>query len=190
MKPIKSIITRGTILLIIVLMISGLFSSCMKNNSGGQAPSDAPKHMNDLKVASGFSWNTDHDVTFDIYAKDNQDGPVSKVRFDVYTKDPAQGGELLFSGLTGDDGLFHFIRPIPGTLQQVTVTTKFLGIGRMHTVDVTGSNASCIFGGKFPNPGHVKSSMGYTPVPGMPKVYYMGSYDGDGVPNYCSRTSS
>ncbi len=184
MKPIKSIITRGTILLIIVLMISGLFSSCMKNNSGGQAPSDAPKHMNDLKVASGFSWNTDHDVTFDIYAKDNQDGPVSKVRFDVYTKDPAQGGELLFSGLTGDDGLFHFIRPIPGTLQQVTVTTKFLGIGRMHTVDVTGSNASCIFGGKFPNPGHVKSSMGYTPVPGMPKVYYMGSYDGDGVPNY------
>ncbi len=182
-KPINTI--KGYISgLIILIMIPVLITSCKKDYSNGQTPVDNTKHMKDLVVSSSFSWNTDHNVTFDIYAKDNQNGPISKVRFDVYTKQPTDGGELLFSGITGDDGLFHFIRPIPGSLKQVTVTTKFLGIGRYRTLDVSGDNAVCIFGGKFPDPVRTKASMGFTPVPGMPRVYYMGTFDGSGVPNY------
>jgi len=174
----------GFILLFAAVALN--LSSCKKNYDTKE---ESVKGINDLKIAPGFNFNTTQDITFSIYARDNQDSPIGGVRFDAYSADPEKGGILLFSGQTDKNGLFEFTRPIPTDLKEIMVTTKFLGIGRSRVVPISGDKLDVFFGGKAPNPVKTKGALSLTPVPGMSKVYYMGTFNSNGVPNYLESTN-
>ena len=139
--------------------------------------------MDELKISPTFNFNTIQEISFQIYALDNTDQSMPKIRFDVYTQSPEYGGILLFSGQTDDNGLFEFTRPLPTYMEEVTITTKHIGLVNEKVVAITGANIRCVFGGKNPNPGTHKATNALVPTD-IPKVWVLGTFDGNGKPNY------
>ena len=169
-----NLLSVGMILLLLIL------GSCKKNSS---VDNSAPKPIDQISFPNNFDWATARDVNFQITALDNSDQPLIGVRFDVYTKSPEEGGVLLHSGVTDANGQLKFTRPIPTYLTQVTVTNKYIGLLFQKTVPVSSNSVIVSFGGKTPNPVHVKSTQGLIPT-GIPKVWVLGTYTALGAPNY------
>jgi len=184
MKAIFSISAGKHFSVAIFALFAGLviLGSC-KKNPDNQGPSDNLKPMDELVVAKNFDWSTFQTVSISVIARDNQDNPLNNVRFNVYTASPDAGGVLMFSGVTDASGLWAVTQTIPSSLNEVTVTNTYLGLIHEQTLSIIGNKVTGIFGGLVPNPVKVKSSEGLIPSP-LSGVYYMGTFNSNGVPNY------
>ncbi len=169
------------------LMVSGfilllLVTGCNKQDNTGNS---GTMTIDQLKVASTFSWATTHEVNISIAAKDNQDNAIEGVRFTLYTSNPDSGGVYLVSGITGPNGMWNSMASLPTAMTKVTVFNNFLGLIRQMEVPVTSTGVSAQFGGKSPDPIATKSldNGGTIKSAGSVRWVYMSGYNSQGVPN-------
>ncbi|MEI7980774.1 MAG: LruC domain-containing protein [Bacteroidota bacterium] len=176
---------RSSWLLLIpsLFLILSIFSSCSKKDNNNNNGTETIKPMDKLVVPYDFSWATSHQVSISVIARDNMDNPIPGVRFNVYTASPDSGGVYMFSGMTDVSGMWTATQPLPTSLKRVTVTNTYLGLIREQTLTVTANKVTGIFGGLVPEPVQQKSSQDTIPSP-LPGVFYLGTYNSQGVPNY------
>jgi len=105
------------------LILFFLFTGCHKQET---TTNPETLTIDQLKVASTFSWATVHDVNISISAQDNLDNPIEGVRFTIYTANPDSGGVYLVSGVSGTDGVWNSIASLPTAMKKVTVFNNFL----------------------------------------------------------------
>jgi len=145
-------------------------------------PSDS---IEKLVIPSGFNWATTENILFTISAQDNAGNALNHVTFYVYTASPDSGGKFMFSGSTDASGKWIVTQPVPSYFKQLTVTTKYLGLQREMNLSINNNKIEAIFGGKAPAPLRVKSlSPGPIKSAMNSNIFYMGTYDSQGVPNY------
>lgn len=168
---------------LIVFSIIGLVS-CAKDNVNIDRN---PVKFSDLQIAPDFNFETSSAKDFEIKALDNLNNPIKGVRYDIYTAHPDSGGVLMMSGATQADGIFSGKLTLPSYMEQVVITTRFLGFPFERTVNVENNSFSVTYGG-------VQKSLNVKQIPvpyksmlkssdGAPLVY-MGTYNNQGVPNY------
>ncbi len=180
MKQLKN---KWSIFLVIpgIILILGILSSCSKKEEDN--PENTIKPMDQLVVPYNFNWTTMHQVSLSVIARDNTDNPLSNVRFNIYTASPDSGGVYMFSGVTDNSGMWVTTQPLPNYLKRVVVTNSYVGLVREKSFPIQDNKVAGIFGGLVPNPVALKSSVELTPSP-LPGVYYMGTFNSQGVPNY------
>lgn len=171
-------------LVVLFLGISMFVISCRKSEDTANPNGETPvKSMKDLVVPYNFEWNTTINVVFSIQAKDNKDYPLAGVRFRVYNASPDSGGVYMFGGVTDATGTWSTTQPLPAYLTKVTVTNNYVGLIREQVMAVTGGQVTGLFGGVTPQPLQQKAASGIIPS-SLPGVYYMGTFNNQGVPNY------
>lgn len=146
----------------------------------------------DLKVPSGFNWSASRNLTTDISIVGIEGKPMSKIRVDIYDKDAYEGGEILWSGFTNDQGELNAPIKLPSRLTEVVVHAKAMGMGNNRiTASVTGDQVKAHFSGVPGNRMFKKNSAaGGTPSaatnfgasPFGANVYHLGPFDTFGVP--------
>jgi LruC domain-containing protein len=184
MKPNKTIIRFSSEYLILtaIVLLSGFLSSCNKN-ADSPDPAVGEKTMDQLVVARNFDWATTKDISFTIIARDNMDNPLANVRFKVYSASPDSGGVFMFGGVTDESGVWASVQPVPAYMSVITITNDFIGLIREQRLAVQGNVVTGIFGGLAPKPVVLKSSPGIMKST-LTGIYYMGTYNSLGVPDY------
>lgn len=165
-----------------ILMILGLFSACNKKGDDPD-PSGGNKTMDELIVERNFDWATTRDVSITVFARDNMDNPLAGVRIKIYTASSDSGGIYMFGGVTDGSGMWISTQPIPSDMKYLYVDNDYIGLVREQRVPLEGNKATCIFGGLAPKPVNLKSSGGILKS-SLTGIYYMGTYNSLGVPNY------
>lgn len=167
-----------------------IFTACKENiNNPPPKPNNNVESMNELVVADNFNYNTSDETEINLYALDNSDNPITKVRFDVYTDYPDSGGTRLISGLSDYNGAFHIKRTIPSYINEVVVGTDFIGLANLVKLPVVNNSIIYTFGGKQSrNRSSMNQTSSITPskkLAGTNAVLkYLGTYNNQGVPNY------
>ncbi|MBL0097850.1 MAG: hypothetical protein IPP46_16160 [Bacteroidetes bacterium] len=129
------------------------FTSCVKEIDEYQAPDVSATqvtNMNDLLVPSGFNFNLDREVTFEIRLKNNTDGPISKVVVDIMTDIPENNGKVLFRGATNATGIISGKFKALKTLNQFVINTDYIGITNNAVVTVNNNHIQLSLGGSNP----------------------------------------
>jgi len=167
-------------------LFTGLFLfllvACNKNKQDDPIPVDQ-KTMEQLVVDRNFKWETTKMVSFAIVTRDNMDNPLANVRIMIYSAHPDSGGVYMFGGVTDASGKWNDTQPIPSSMNNVHVSNDYVGLVRGIVLPVTGNTVTGIFGGKAPKPVVYKSGGGVYKST-MTGVYYMGTYNSLGVPDY------
>lgn len=96
-------------LLVVLILLSYSCNKFIDNDD----EDDNKLLMEQLIVADNFNYETSEDVSIKVYAKNNQDDPLSNVKFNLYTADPEEGGLFILSGVTDENGQFFLDYEIP-----------------------------------------------------------------------------
>lgn len=175
------ILRSGFRLIGVGVMLVLLITSCNKSES--DPVPDNTKTLDNIVVSNAFSWATTQEVTFNISAQDNLGSPLEGVRFNLYTAHPDSGGVYICGGFTGAEGVWTTRQPLPSYMKEITAVSGYVGLVREMTLPITGSSVSAQFGGAAPAPAVTKSAGGIY-ASSLAGVYYLGTYNSQGVPNY------
>ncbi len=175
--------------IISILALSLAIVSCNKDKSNSSEQSfGAVTSIEDLKVPSSFNWASSKAVMSDISVIGFEGKPKAKVRIDIYDVDPYDGGKIIYSGFTDNQGNLNAPVKVLTGMKEVVVVANTLGIGgNRMTVPVVGGSLKAHFSG-VPQPRKFEknSSASYPAVAatGYPggNVYYLGGFNGSGVP--------
>ncbi len=151
--------------------------------------------MESLNVPSNFNFNTSQEVSFSIGAFDNSDKPIKSVVMSVYSYPE---GDLLFKGLTTEDGKLVFSQKLPSYVKKIAIKPDYIGLPSEYIVELSGASVDVTFGGKKPvvpqglvtpvqNPSSLKIDVAAGRVQTYPTLAYMGKWSGDGVPQYLEK---
>lgn len=181
--------------IISILALSVAFASCNKDKSTSDSSSYAGvESIEDLKVPASFDWASAHGLTTDISVIGHEGMPKAKVRVDIYDKDPYDGGEVLWSGFTNDQGVLQQPIKLPTRYKEVVVLANTIGIGGNRiTASTSGSTIRAHFSGvqkarifdknsSAPNPATPATNYGSSEL-GNPGVFYLSGFNSDGVPS-------
>ncbi|MBK7888038.1 MAG: LruC domain-containing protein [Bacteroidetes bacterium] len=171
------------------------FTSCVKEIDKYQAPDVSATQvtdMNELLVPSGFNFNLDREVTFEIRLKNNTDGPLSKVVVDIMTDLPENNGKVLYRGATNSAGIISGKFKALKTLNQFIINTDYIGITNNAVVTVNNNHIQLTLGGSNPQKVLFKDittiGNGYSTsanrTSSIPNKMYLGTWNNQGVPNY------
>lgn len=144
------------------------------------------KDMRDLQVANNFDYSTSSEGTMMVEVRSIQNTPMNAILVEMYSDDPLEGGRLLVSGQTDLTGMFFRSISVPDYLDSVYLRVNAIGMVNELMVPVINGGISHVFGGPQTGGGKRKSNKtsGFVRIPHEGKYYYMGSFDGQGVPNY------
>ncbi|MCF8387250.1 MAG: DUF4114 domain-containing protein, partial [Bacteroidales bacterium] len=172
---------RIAYLVLIIAIISGL-QSCKKIDETENEPkdNDSPA-IEKLLISEDFNWESSHEIPVKVRAKDNAGNPMQNIKFSIYTDDPEEGGKFVFSGATGNNGLFERTYEFPAYFDSLTITTTYIGLPNMVRVPITQSGVDFTFG-DFRKAISTKSIS--SPANINSDFVYLGGYDGFGVPDY------
>jgi LruC domain-containing protein len=157
-----------------------LIESCNKteNDAGDRIITG----INDLLIPPGFMFNTTQDVSLRIKTLDNVDRPVPNIRIDIYTDLPENGGSLVFSGATNDNGVLSMDYRFPAGTRSLAVGTNAIGFVNMQKVELQNGKLEFILGGK--QPVSLLKSSGESFLKSVnSQVVPMAPYNSQGVPN-------
>ncbi len=133
---------------ILVVFFFFVTTSCKKDDN-------EPTHvasMDELVAPDGFNFEMVSDVNIQVYAKDNQDGPIKGARINIYAGDSLNGAVLLLSGMSDANGAFETQYPLSKNITNIIVTTGYIGLPSETLVTVTDGGINTILGGKKPQP--------------------------------------
>ena len=165
---------------VIVLMIVFTISGCKKDIQNNTIPGQVD-NMNELNVPAGFDFNTSHQVNFSIQARSTDNQLLKNVPIKVFTDFEENGGKLLFSGITGQDGIFESSHPLSNRLTQVIVSTTYLGLPDYVVGMVVNGKVDAVLGGPV-EPAFKSGSLPFKSLDVL--LQPMGTYNSLGVPDY------
>jgi len=170
--------TKSVIYFFSSLMVSLLIltSSCTKDDK----PEENVTNMDELVAPEGFNFEMVSDVNIQVFAKDNQDGPIKGARINIYSGNPLEGGVLLLSGMTDESGAFETEYPLSKNITELYVTTGYIGLPSETLVTVTDGGINTVLGGKKPQP-TFKDFPGFKSVDAT--YPYLCTYNASGVPS-------
>ncbi len=180
MKKIKFL----HILVISFLAIISIYG-CKKEFAGND-PLNPVSNMNEIRVPKGFAFNTSGDVKFIVHALSQTNESMKSVPVKVYTDFEENGGTLLFSGVTNQNGVFETTHPLPNRLTEVLVSTTYLGLPDYVIGTVTDGKVEVVLGG----PAAPAFKSGSLPFKSLDFILQgMGTYNSLGVPDYLVDTN-
>lgn len=160
------------------LLIVITIASCRK--------SPGPDHqgttkMESLSVPVSFDWSTSRKARFSITALDNLGQPIEGAKFGVFTKNPEEGGMLITSGITAQNGKYEIDYQVPSYYTSLYVFTNYVGLVNGKEVQLNADGFAVVFGG-VPNPTPFKDIV----EPKSTNVTYkfLGTFNNQGVPSY------
>lgn len=176
---------KNTLLTLYTFLFGSLLMvfSCQRIENDIDPGNEPVKKMEDMKVSPDFKFSTTQNVGIQIFTLDNTGAPVKGIRVDVYTDIPDNGGSLLLSGISDENGLFSSDYKLAAGSDSVAVGTRAIGFCNMQKVKVINGTVKLTLGGKT-NPQNLKSS-GEKIFKSVNAVYKaLGTYQSNGVPNY------
>lgn len=172
-----------------LLIIATLFA-CKKT-----PVEDAPVVLNQKKIApDGFTFATTREVKIKIRLLSNMSEPLKKVPVTLNTPD---GKEEILKAITDDNGAINITLNIATYLKELLVKTPYVGMINNVTVSISTNDIALTLGGPqglsgeiinnfthIPNP-YVVFGKNNTPPTTLATLYeYMGTYQGNGKPDY------
>ncbi|HMM11546.1 MAG TPA: LruC domain-containing protein [Bacteroidales bacterium] len=164
------------IFLLVGVVLAGV--SCSKVTG----PDDTGKtKMERLSVSPEFNWQTTRHARFSITALDNIGQPIQGAKFEIYTHNPDEGGTLITSGVTGQNGKYVVDYQVPAYYSKLYIKTDYLGLVNGREVDLGPDGFDVVYGGI--NPG-VQTKEVMIPTATSAKYKFLGAYNSQGVPAY------
>ncbi len=167
-----------------------LLTSCVKSDQVPDPVAEQPLFTS----PSDFNYETSKEVGINIQLLTNDNQPLAKVLVNIMDKMEADGGSILLTALTDDNGKITTSLKLPTYLEKVIVDPQYVGVMRNATVRVANQNILCTLGGSNGYGGNVEaekhvSSVFISPTEITGKTqsllyHYMGTYDNLGKPNY------
>ncbi len=155
--------------------------ACQKE-PGGTNPQAYNGDIREMPVPDNFSYNTTDHVSVSIRVNDLFDKPLNGVMVNFYTADPDQGGEFIANAITSN-GVANSEILVPSFVSTMFVEAAFPGFANSTTVDVK-PNISIDFGGKPTKRALKKSSAAMDTISAGGDFYFIGTFNGSGVPDY------
>lgn len=177
--------------LLSIVAVAVMFASCNKDKptSSESVGFGSVESFDDLKVPASFNWSSTKEMTTDISVVGIEGIAKPQVRIDIYDKDPYQGGEILFSSFTNNQGKLEVPVKFKTSVKEVVVVANTLGVGGNRiTASVTGNTLEAHFSGVPQQRAFDKNSAASypaTPATGFPNgdVFYLGGFNANGIPS-------
>ncbi len=99
---------------------------CKNQNNANLAPSD----IADMVVSNQFNYSMTRDTAVQLTVLTNTDEPVAGIGFQIFSALPEDVGEYLGAGITGDNGIFKTVLPLPTSLKSI------IAVGFMTTIEI------------------------------------------------------
>ncbi len=146
--------------------------SCQKENENGQTPSNNQE----------FVYQTSGEVTLTLKAPLSLKG----ASFELYTKDPEEGGELFGKGALDASGSFTSSFSLPTYTKTIFLKSTYIGLPGNLELAVTNGKAKFNFDteAKKNSKKSTNGILGQTQVINNVVYSYLGAYDNLGVPTY------
>ncbi len=167
--------------LILVLLVPFLIFqvSCKRNNT--ETPEPENGGIEKLIVSDNFNWSTSTETTFKVTTLSNMGNPLQGVKVSLFTMDPLNGGKLVISGTTDNNGNYELDYEVPSYYDSIFVETDYVGIISPGMVSVTNGGFDIVLGGEQ-QPVPFKSASNVKNI--NTNYGYLGGYNSLGVPDY------
>lgn len=163
-----------------LLIINAISTSCKKEINPVVDP-DQITDMNNLKVPEGFIFNTTSLIDFTITVKSIDNVLLKGVPLRVYTDFEDNGGALLFSGITNENGILSASHPLPDRLTQVVIVTTYLGLPDFVIGTIADGKVDAVLGGPYQS----TFKSGTVPFKSIDVILQpIGTFNTLGVPDY------
>jgi LruC domain-containing protein len=140
----------------------------------------------EMVISENFNFKATSEIRLNISAKDNTDQPIPGVRLDIYTDEIENGGYLMFSGMTNENGVMQMERTFPSYLETILVKANFIGLPSSTEIELNSNYIDVTLGGAIDNirrsSSRASTPAGYTL--GNHFINFMGSYNSQGTPGY------
>jgi LruC domain-containing protein len=173
------------------ILIFAIGISCTKTGIDN-TNSNETESIENLRADPGFTFNTAKDVAVKFTTLDNRDNPVPGIRINVYTDYPDNGGNLVASFRTQNDGISTGTVSLPAYTDSLVIETAAIGFVNLQKRSISAQSLSCILGGSKPFEGG-KGSYPANAVQGkntaarpnaVAPIKALGTFDSNGVPKY------
>jgi hypothetical protein len=175
-----------------IFALLGIIFSCKREMPQVEdtKPTGTISSIFEMKVPSGFKFESTKDFNFQIKILNRADQSAGKVVVELWSDLPENGGKRLFKGLTAADGNITFPIKIASSLNSLILNTSFLGIPENILVNLTSSNLNLVLGGSAPLKLETKNSVnqyaqGVKLQKNLSKISnkIVPTWNADGVPN-------
>jgi LruC domain-containing protein len=186
-----------------------VFSACNKIDKVVTPPTTPPTTTGNtdvdalvaMNVPESFNYSTDKDVTVDITILAPDNTPVDNIPVRILNLPDDLGGEVLYTCITNAAGKISGSFKLPASMENIVLDPRYLGVMRNATVKIVNNNITCSIGGTDGYTGNVvpNSVLGGRaanlnniqgrPIAPLSDYEYMGSYDGEGKPDYLESTN-
>jgi len=170
---------KNTYFTISILLLVSFFmmqTACRKDNTDDN---NNNKGMKDLVVSNTFDWSTSTEGTFKVTTLSNAGTSISGVKVAIFTNNPDEGGKLIVSGVTNNNGNYSINYEVPSYYDSLFVQTDFVGIASPGMIELDNGSFDIILGGKH-EPIAFKSSRQIKNT----DFKYLGGFNSLGVPDY------
>lgn len=149
-------------------------------------PRGTAETMDELRVPSDFSFSTFENHTLQVNIEDLDDNPMSGVRVDVFEGDSIHDDYFIASGITNASGVFVWEGRAAQHYEDITIRARVLGIPSIVTTAKQSAMVVEMGGSEYASAGKRagktnKVSGGRIHLSG--NMYFMDTYDNQGVPN-------
>ncbi|MDP5093342.1 MAG: LruC domain-containing protein [Polaribacter sp.] len=195
---IKKVSLNNYSLLMKIFVLTIIFlSSCSKDFT--ELPEDSGEvTIDNLKASPNFNWKNTKETKVTIKTKDNEGNAISNVKVSVWTNFEEENGVEIINGVTNVQGEFVVNYTFEADMEEVVLKTDFIGLIPETKVPIENGNVNFTFGGtKNSQKSQNYSSKSYysklentlkSKLNANVKINYLGTYDGNGVPNYLEKT--
>jgi LruC domain-containing protein len=179
----------------IFIFLAILFTGCIKKqfNDLNDGAAISPG-ITDLQVSADFKFSTEREVSLQLTTLDNADSPVPGIRVNMYTDFPDNGGQLIVSCITSNNGIFNGVIKVPAYTDSLVIETPAIGFVQIQKRKIADNAIRCILGGKTPSlngrasypemPTLAGTGADAARVEAIPYIKALGTFNSVGVPNY------
>jgi len=180
----------------IILFISAAFllTSCLPNGEeilmkDNTSVTTSAAAIENLNISPDFNFKTSEKVAIKVSIFNGQDKPLKSIPFSIVTE---PNGEVIFSGMTNQNGMLEFTKELGNHIKQVSFKTDMIGVPNSLTVNIQNNKAVFQIGGSVPatnmfvdeiNESNFRESANEQ-ANGLPEIKTLGTWNSAGVPKY------
>jgi LruC domain-containing protein len=189
---------------LVVLMIVLISQSCLQEKFEAiEAESETGIESNaddEQSIYAGFDFKTVDEYDIEISVLNNLNLPLDGVYMELYTENPLDEAGLLkseavsskvFKGITNSDGILQCKINPPTSVDSLHVLTYYIGLNPLYSLALINEQVSIQIGGKTSTKSATTNNLKSVsvPVPSQVNGYYtLGTWNGNGVPDYMEST--